>query len=388
MKELQFDCVVHLVGGQTVPNYMAIQLCDCAHHVLVSTSKTATQFNRLSQAPLVSSKQLEQVTVDAYDYAAIMMALNSKFSECKEGRFGFNITGGTKPMSAAALDFCRKMNWTPFYIDTDNRTVYRFDAPYAKIDMPPVFSKVSEFIELAGYSISEGGMTNVELPIHRRALLRSMWSVRERITGVRVDFSRAQKRSEWKAGDSFERLYKSGVEKLEDISQRASKDAMLIQNWKVEFPDVCREGACFGGGVWLEEWVLSKLGDSKNASRFIDLRSGVKIRIGAESDVDAQELDVAFTDGYGLWMLECKSGQVTQEHIQKLENLRSSIGGVMGHAMICAAMKPRSEIIRERIGFGDIALVADSAIEQLPATIESVRAGGFYTRNEDFRKVH
>lgn len=44
----------------------------------------------------------------------------------------------------------------------------------------------------------------------------------------------------------------------------------------------------------------------------------------------SREIDLIFTDGYDLFLLEAKSGGVKQQHIQELENLANRFGGAFG----------------------------------------------------------
>jgi hypothetical protein len=49
------------------------------------------------------------------------------------------------------------------------------------------------------------------------------------------------------------------------------------------------------------------------------------------------EFDCAFTDGKRLWLVECKAGNVKQEHIQKLENNLKTYGGIAARGILVAA---------------------------------------------------
>jgi len=49
------------------------------------------------------------------------------------------------------------------------------------------------------------------------------------------------------------------------------------------------------------------------------------------------EFDCAFTDGKRLWLVECKAGNVKQEHIQKLENNLKTYGGIAARGILVSS---------------------------------------------------
>lgn len=63
-----------------------------------------------------------------------------------------------------------------------------------------------------------------------------------------------------------------------------------------------------------------------------------------------QELDVVYTDGYSLTILECKAGIVTQDHVQKLENLGFRFAGALGVSALVslneAGTKSNKQLLR------------------------------------------
>ena len=54
------------------------------------------------------------------------------------------------------------------------------------------------------------------------------------------------------------------------------------------------------------------------------------------------EFDVVFTDGYSLYIVECKAGTVTQEQVMKLQNLVRSYGGTGGRGIVASCFKPHA----------------------------------------------
>ena len=62
-----------------------------------------------------------------------------------------------------------------------------------------------------------------------------------------------------------------------------------------------------------------------------------------------QELDVVFTDGRRLYIIECKAGNVNSEHIMKLQNITRYFGGIEGRAILASCFYPNNKIVRKKI---------------------------------------
>ena len=386
MKELSFDHVYHLAGDQVIPNYIGVKLCEATTHHLVVTEKTASTIAALDAGLSNNQSQtIQTVRVSATDYEAILKALQRSVSELPPGtRIGFNITGGTKPMSAAALDLCRRHQIAPFYIDTQERKIRFFVEPFYHLEMPPGFNTVASFLPLAGYQVKIPGTDPQELLTPARgSLLKALWKQRNGVQRFQNDFAKAaDNHSDSRPPDEYWRAL-DGL-----MSFATSKDSYLEECWNRNFPDAehrWREIARFAAGIWLEEWMVLQLNDSRKNENILDLQQGIHIcaHADARKETDIQNIDVAFTDGYTLTLIECKCGRYDQSNVQKLENLRTSLGGAFGKAILAAINEPE-QILSERIRLGSIALVCGHALQALADNLDHVQPKRIYQRAEDF----
>jgi len=62
-----------------------------------------------------------------------------------------------------------------------------------------------------------------------------------------------------------------------------------------------------------------------------------------------QELDIAFTDGRHVYIIECKAGIVNSEHIMKLQNIARYFGGIEGRAILASCFYPKNKVVRKKI---------------------------------------
>ena len=387
MKELQFDAVVHLVGEQAVPNYMAVKLSEAPQHFLLTTTKTEPQYRLLSEVCASRDRTIRHVEVPATDYAGIKAAL-SKIPELHEKHVGVNLTGGTKPMFAAALDFCRERNCMPFYLDTQERAISFFAEGNLKLPMPKVFESVEEFAKLGKYRIKGRVKRSTDISEARRELVGLFWQNKDWVRRVIAEFSRATDKKFQSQKTCPPGCYTNALNFILSPRRGNKKEEALAKAWEAVFPSKkCdwREAARFGAGEWFEEWLLLQFANSRKHDSFIDLCSGVSLSYAdGDRSRSAQEIDVAYTDGYLLTLIECKAGAVEQDHIQKLENMRRQIGGAMGRGFLCA-INYQDGIVVERVQNGNVSLITgDKALRMLPNRQESIRPRRCYQDERDY----
>ncbi|MDO5319905.1 MAG: DUF1887 family CARF protein [bacterium] len=387
MTELKYDVVIHLIGEQLVPNYMAIKLSEASTHILMTTTRTKIFYEKLKR--IFSSREMEirHVEVPATDYRGVLAKLDT-IDGLQGLHVGFNVTGGTKVMMAAALDWCRTRQHSPFYFDTQERKIHFFGDSAATVDMPPVFESVAEFLTLAGYVIARPGRRAEDvLSVGRRRLLREFWQNRDRVRRPIGKFADATDKKFMNQPGRAPNCFWDAVDELEHVTERSAP--MLFGEWRQEFPEGedWRPAAVFGAGGWFEEWMLMTFSESERAQKFTDLQTGLVLQFGeSRGENDAQEIDLAYTDGYVLTLIECKAGRVKQEYIQKLENLRQQLGGVMGRGFLCVVnQQDDDDLIVQRVKAGGISMVTHMALPQLPKHEAELRVRRVYQFESDYR---
>ncbi len=180
--------------------------------------------------------------------------------------------------------------------------------------------------------------------------------------------------------------YFEACDVLDRISQGYSANQALYSNWQAAFPEYSIEGSDFGRGGWFEAWVLAKLADSKKAGAFLDLQTSVCVRPSdaIDQEKDHQELDVVFTDGYNLTVIECKAGVVKQDAYQKLEKIAGDLGGSFGRGVLCSVYELDAQG-QDRLGYSRLACVCESALESLDKFIQGIRPKVCYKTVKDFQ---
>ena len=113
-----------------------------------------------------------------------------------------------------------------------------------------------------------------------------------------------------------------------------------------------------------------------------DLRLNVKLNLGQENigsrsnwGAEYNELDITFTDGYSLYIVECKAGNVTQEQVMKLQNLVRFYGGIEGRGIVACCFPPNTESVKKKIKDARLMLWSGGSLsEQIKTMMNSITA--------------
>jgi len=351
----QYDVIFHLFGEQRMPNLLGVIQFSSRKHIFVNSA----QFPADVMKQFLGKAEYGEIAVDPYDPENVRSTILDLIAKMPaDEKIGFNLTGGTKLMYAGALAACRKVNATPFYFNSrNNQVVYLNDFKTIETKLIP---SVETFIQLNGNNlfISKAGhwsdIPGIESD-DRKSLTNELWQARSKISRLYRELSRYN--------DSFQPFELHNG----DIYAKLSKD----KNAKIsigpehfefkEWPDFAK----YLSGGWFEEYTFMKLQHLVDAGLIKDMRIGLKVSF-KDDDADKssssfsaqlsnlfgdtyQEIDIIFTDGRRLYVIECKAGNVTSEHVMKLQNIVRYFGGVEGRAVLASCFYPKNKVVRKKI---------------------------------------
>ncbi|ENN6981756.1 DUF1887 family protein [Vibrio parahaemolyticus] len=341
-----FDAVFHLFGEQRIPSYLGIIQFKSDYHVFVNSS----QYPASVMKQFIDEDQFFELPVNPYDPEDV----RRKILKIIEGlppyfTIGFNMTGGTKLMYAGALAACRKVNATPFYFDNrSNKTIFLND--FRAIPTKTINS-VDTFIKLNSNKLWVSKLGNWEdIPniesVNRGELTFEIWKSRSKMSTLYKELV--------KFNDSLEpfELSKNGILvryfKEHQAEIHINNKRFLFEYW----PDFAR----YLSGGWFEEYTYRCLSPLLISGKIKDLKIGLEVSIYDDkgysflSDPQLyQELDITFTDGRVLYIIECKAGGVKSEQLMKLQNIVRYFGGVSGQGILACCFSPNNSVIRRRI---------------------------------------
>ena len=342
----KFDVIFHLFGEQRIPSLLGVNQFSSPNHIFLNSKQyPATVMKRF-----MGDSNFFEVPVDPFNPESVrgeIVDLINTFPS--NARIGFNLTGGTKLMYAGALSACRKFNATPFYFD--NRSNMVVDLNNFKTSPIKPIDTVDTFINLNGDDlwISKPGK-NIEYIDgeieERNSLTQELWISRGKIAKLYRELS--------EFNDSNTPF---SIEK-EDISVSLSFDmraeikiagrVFIFKNW----PSLAK----YLSGGWFEEYVYLGLKPLLNSGVIKDLRIGLEVSIDDNkgysflSDQQLyQELDITFTDGKSLYVIECKAGGMKSDHVMKLQNIVRYFGGISGNGFFTCCFKPNNKVVNKKI---------------------------------------
>lgn len=321
----EFDEMIHLQGTDTnLPQYFSILQFPARRHWFLG-SKDTGKVEPLRQL-MPADVQVEVREVRPFDAASTRQVMSDIISSLpRSRRIGVHVTGGTKLMFAGALSACNEYtNTEPFYFDVKNHNITFLNTnrmvPFVGV------RAIEGIIRACGYKISEPGCWQDNPNRERRRELTV------RIAEKYSIFSGLFKNKEFrdykiKLGKEPE-PFNFFVPKLV-VSYKDGYVTMSLDGEEFQYSDSMDFPFYLGGG-WLEEYVYMQLQPLLESGDIVDLRIGVKAESAIRnhsSEMPLIELDGVFTDGKRLYVIECKSGEVSQNHIQKLANNVMQLGG-------------------------------------------------------------
>lgn len=362
-----FDVIFHLFGEQRMPSLLGIRQFESNRHVFVNSK----EFPAACMREFLHDGAFDELSVDPWDARVVRDQIIHHAKKLPVGAgIGINLTGGTKLMFAGALSAARVLGAVPFYFDSRNHRVTFIDSLFSEIIRP--IESIEDFLLLNsdGLKMSQKGEPE-ELLLDRCRLTEMLWRNQAKIARC---YNRLRE---------FNNEFKPFIFENENFYFELGRDASAVakgRGFNMHFeswPDFAK----YLSGGWFEEYVYLQCKPYEDAGVIKDLRINVKLQLdqgnsGWSSQLNTSlynELDVVFTDGYSLYIVECKAGNVTQEQVMKLQNLVRFYGGVEGRGIVACCFKPDTESVQKKINDARLKLCyGKSFSEQLNALMSDI----------------
>jgi hypothetical protein len=362
----EYDMMIHLVGEQPVPNLIAMRQFEVPKHLLIATEQTARTAENLKKTqPNVSVVRID----NPYDIARTTGQIEGKIKAATSQRPVFNLTGGTKMMFAAALDVARSRQAPSFYVETRPAPTLHWLEPKNDQPLKPVM-RVDDFFRLAGHGIQDPGVWDAVPERQERVVLtQNVWKVRNKLGKFHGRFSKYESpKAPLPEGPS-------GFQIDEDSSAKTCTLTVAGQTGHFSGRlDLAR----YLGGCWFEEFCYALLKPMEQRGVIQDLRFSLKPAWTDEQEAGKehgiQECDLVFTDGFRLYIIECKAGSLKQEYVQVLENNARKFGGTMTVGVLLAAFPVEKRFV-QRIESSQIAALAGWDLEREARSILRLSPG-------------
>lgn len=360
----KYDCIFHTCGNEKMPlvwalrglnaedNTMCILIHGKDHKEIIGVAQKFTQ-----------NAKIYNIEVDVFNLQEIknrIMDFIEKYNLMSK-KIAFNLTGGTKIMLLAGLSVAVELKKKAFYIDT-NQNLYSLNDNILKERIQPL-SRVSDFLKANTQGLKITQDTDVN-------------KIKSKIDATRLLFENKDK-----IGELYKRLHKYidfKTFKSKNFDIQIGSLCISLNNKNLILKDKHQsvtingdtdELATYITGGWFEEHVYLELLPLVEQGIIYDLQINTKLRNKTIAEYrysdTYQEFDILFTDGYKLFAIECKSGTVKAEHIEKLSHIKRQYGELGAICILIALYMPHHPITKKKIKDSNLNVVNGDYVKNI-----------------------
>ena len=334
--------IVNLVSKQTIPNYLFIKEFYVSGDDLIFITSAKMKDKILPILNTLGESYPNQVIeVDEENWTSMTSKIKERLS--KDTNYLVNTTCGTKFMSLAVQSVFQDFNASFFYIpNPENKLLAPFNDKIVpiqyRVDIPEYFS-------LHGIPFRQKCITkekNYTASFFRGFTEKLLTDGDFKIINLLREFYRDKK--------------SISIEEVEELiyDPKFNKRVPIpgLSNFldSIEFPfdrigELCKKELEYLTGGWFEEYIYHLI---KEFVQPQDIAIGVEI-IKAET-TNQNDLDVVFTLGNKLFVIECKTGisipSLFNQTVYKASSLKETMFGLPGNTFIFSLSKENEEFIR------------------------------------------
>ncbi len=338
-----FDVIFYSFGEQLMPIFLGMRQFSTQKHVFItSSSKNAKALKRFFEERKetnehfqINTDRLHSIKVNVFEPKNIYENIleYTKKHGLKDKRLCFNLTGGTKMMFLAGLKASECFQAPYFYIEEKAQRLLFFKNPsdIEPFVIPAIPIKdVETFFSLhvPNRMIKQNGIIDeksLEKIQERKNLSSLFYEHRTRIIPLykRINENHAKDKTINIFENNLKLFYK-------DHQVCVNIDGKEIELRYSEDEDDFRKYII---GGWFEEYIYCELLELLDKQVIYDLR--LNMILGVENTNATQgdkrpiytELDIAFSDGKNLYVVECKSGELKNKGVLTALSTNAQIFG-------------------------------------------------------------
>lgn len=326
------------VGGQLLPVLVGIKEFspDKVHFIVSEESQSKISLI----IPFISGKTFTENICSPYEFYSIKALCENILSNIAEGdEVRFNLTSGTKIMVFAAQSLILEKGLNGFYINQDNTYL---QLPSYNIQKLTCEISIREFLEISGhklsnaksiYDFSEDDLKVVnEIDLFTKSHDKLILQINSKIRSTYEKLSKIPVSGQIEISKSTKLIW--GIKGI-----RVELNGLDIL--KIHSPNV---RSLFFHASWWELIVAKEISNWPKAKELL-----IQCELPFKSDTKTMknEIDVLVNLGGKLIFIECKSGLVKQEDINKMRIVKDTYGGIISKSLLVSRFKPSPNIIEK-----------------------------------------
>lgn len=325
---------ITFVGGQLLPVFLGIKEFspDKIHFIASEESKDGMVVLK----ELFKKLKFSEFICDPFNFYAIKKRVDKIIENVDTNdEILINLTGGTKIMLLAAQSVISEKQVKGFYINQD----------YSFIEVPSYEKKqIESQLSVKDFFILSG---------HKTFSAKSLSDFTEldfKVSNEIESFASSNKLY-FKASDFVRKKYRALPDKGFEITAgnatiKWDSGFVEIQNNNksvVSFKsNYARE--LFFNASWWELIVASEVGKWSKAK---EVMLHCELPFKTDDKTLKNEIDILLNTGYKLIFVECKSGNIKQEDINKMKVIKQTYGGIISKSLLVSRFMPSQSIIEK-----------------------------------------
>lgn len=323
---------ITLLGGQVTPVYWGIIEKDPDIIHLLYTIES--RFHVPILTGLFPQKEIYSKQISPYNFNEIKVTVESIIFENPDDTYELNLTCGTKLMALACQNIFITLGYNSFYIDQNNR-IFDFNSQEYTFIKTKVNTEL--FFKLSGHknckskTLSE--YTTSEMIFAKQIeLISESEDLKKIFRHLKISKVDPGKVPNYSLEDKSIKLkWKSPYFNLQTSDLQINFESKNA--FKIAF-----------NGLWWELIVAETL---RKWTKIFELRLGLEVFSKTENGAIKNEIDILINTGFNLIFIECKSGDVIQEDINKIRVVKRLYGGLASRSILICKYPPRRSVIEK-----------------------------------------
>ncbi len=328
---------IALVGGQLLPILIGIkEFAPNKIHLIVSNE---TKDKIAGLKTLLNKQHITEYNCDPFDFLSIKTTCEQIIAKLDSSDdVTFNLTGGTKIMVLAVQAIIHEKNLHGFYINQDDSFLELPSYEKKKISCEIL---IEEFLALSGHTLSSfkklDDFENEDFKTaHNIELISSNNWYKTITTFFRNKYSSSKNLMPLQGKETVNK-------NCEIFWTHNNIKGSLNGSLLMDFKSKSINNLFFNAGWW--ELLVAEKVSKWNEVREILLQCELPFK--TEKNVTKNEIDILVNLGRKLLFIECKSGLVKQEDINKMKVIKDTYGGIIAKSLLISRYMPPPSIIEK-----------------------------------------
>lgn len=329
---------IALVGGQLLPIYVGIkEFSPDKIHFIVSKESVESLKNL---KPMIAGMSQSEHKCNAFDFYEIKLICERIIQKLNhDDSIVFNLTGGTKIMVLACQAVIHEKGLDGFYINQDDSFLVL--PSYEKKRISYELS-VKEFFDISGHStynyktLDDFSIEDIKTAEKIKSFADSDARYKSIIGAFRKKYFEKGYSLPVKGSELIYKNLKITWDQT-SINIESNNKSILNLNSKLA-------NELFFKAVW---WELIVAKGILNGTSYKELFLTFELNFKSDKSVKKNEIDILINTGKKLIFIECKSGLVKQEDINKMRIVKQTYGGVIAKSILVCRELPKVSIVEK-----------------------------------------